>query len=160
LYKSDPAMEDGLDAAKWLAKKWRELRSHETTSGIGKKDHDEARDLLLKVKESKEIKVRRVILGMPYTQGSQRRNSPFRNKELQWKPAKGEDFHGTSRLASPVHLRPIYKNGKIYPALLIFTDRLLSDCPNHVYAQKAAKIKVDKDAAINKVKLICTKREI
>jgi CRISPR/Cas system CMR-associated protein Cmr1 (group 7 of RAMP superfamily) len=160
LYRSNSAMEDGLEAAKWLAKKWRELRSHRTSNGIGKKDHDEASDLLLKAKKSKGIKVRRVVLGMPYTQSSQRRGSPFRNKKLQWEPAKGEHFF-ESRLASPVHLRPIYKNGNVYPALLIFTNRL-SDCPNYVYANKAGKIKikVDKKAAIDKVRSICAIREI
>jgi CRISPR-associated protein Cmr1 len=158
LYKSDSAMKDGLEAAEWLAKKWRELRSHETPSGIGKKDHDEASNLL-KGKKSEEIKVRRVVLGMPYTQDSRKSYSPFKNNKLQWNPAKGEDFHGTSRLSSPVHLRPIYKNGEVYPALLIFTDRL-SHCPNHVYAPKAGKIQVDKIAAINKLKSICTIQEI
>lgn len=149
---------NGLEAAEWLAKKWKELRGHETKNGIGQKDHDEAIKLLIGGETSK-IKVRRIVLGMPYIQSSQKKNSPFRNKKLLWKPAKGENFYGTSRLSSPVHLRPIYENDKFYPALLIFTDRL-SHCPNFVYEPKAGKISVDKDDAINQVRSICTTREI
>ncbi|OPL17085.1 MAG: hypothetical protein AVO38_05640 [delta proteobacterium ML8_D] len=157
LYRCPKETSSGLDAAKWLAEKWWEVRRYKFKpphknwiiyNGIGREDHDDA-IAAMNNRLNDDLRVRRVVLGMPYTQN-------FCDTTLEWKYADGEKFE---RMASPVHLRPIYKNGKVYPALLIFTDRL-SHCPNHVYAQKAGKIKVDQKTAIDKVRLICNIREI
>ena len=160
LYRRQEETSSGLDAAKWLAEKWWKLRRYKFKpplknwiiyNGIGREDHDDA-IAAMNNRLNDDLRVRRVVLGMPYTQN-------FCNTTLEWKYANGEKFECIKRMASPVHLRPIYKKGKIYPALLIFQDRL-SDCPNHVDAKGAGKIKVDQDAAMDKVRSICTIREI
>lgn len=163
--------DDWLNAAKWLASRWKSLRNHETKQkkvrGIGKLDHDEA----ITAKKTnnpkiiEKLRIRRATFGMPYQQISFRPKSPFKGPGgLRWKISDGLPFARSDRLASPVHLRLTSVEGSIMPAILIFPSRR-AHCPERLSHfnrndKPEIELSVDTASAISALEDICNYLEI
>ncbi|MCP4353894.1 MAG: type III-B CRISPR module RAMP protein Cmr1 [Desulfobacterales bacterium] len=151
---------DWLEAAGWLAEKWKHLRTHQPehnyiANNVGMADLDDLKTLQRENQASDDITVRRVVLGMPYEQ-------KFRNGTVvTWQGAGNTSFPGMDRMTSPIHLRIMEIEKGFYPAVLIFPSRL-EHCPDKVTGKSKGTslgtLEVAEEETISKIRMFCPKK--